>query len=74
MSMLVEIMGMLGALEVAFDYDDVDCVEALSYRQGALQALIEVSEAGGTVPEGVLSHWLSVSQQAVDTYQRGVER
>ena len=65
---------MLGALEDACDYDDIDCVEAISYRQGALQALIEVGESGGTVPAGVLSHWLSISQQAVDLYDRGAER
>lgn len=60
---------MIGALENVCDYDDIDCVEAVSYRQGALQALVEVVKAGGTVPADVLTHWLEVSQQAVDTYQ-----
>jgi len=61
---------MIDALERVCDYDDIDCVEAVSNRQGALQALIEVSEANVTVPESVLTHWMQVSQQAVDVYER----
>lgn len=60
---------MSSALESVCDYDDINCVEAISYRQGALQALIEVAREGGTVPDGLLEKWLAVSQQAVDMYQ-----
>ena len=63
------LMEMSSTLESVCDYEDLDCVEAVSYRQGALQALLEVAEAGGVVPEAVQTRWLSVCQQAVDTYQ-----
>lgn len=67
------LMEMSSTLESVCDYDDLDCVEAVSYRQGALQALLEVAEAGGVVPEAVEMRWLSACQQAVDIHQ-GVPR
>ena len=63
------LMEMSSTLESVCDYDDLDCVEAVSYRQGALRALLEVAEAGGTVPEGIETRWLALCQQAVDVYQ-----
>ena len=63
------LMEMMDALESVCDFEDLDCVEAVSYRQGALRGLLEVAEAGGVVPEAVQTRWLAICQQAVDTYQ-----
>lgn len=53
-------------LEDVCDYDDLDTVEAISYRQGALQVLREILNGGGTVPKDILTRWLDLSQQAID--------